>query len=73
MNKYQVWLHDSELLGHVYLEEDANQDEINASALHHAKYIWGNTLMQEDVTTCKISNSYYEDLARSSAIGIDWA
>ena len=59
MTKFQVWVNDSELIGHLigYTEEEAEEYK-----LEYAQKIWNTNLNESDVSLCEIEHDYYDKL-----------
>ena len=59
MVKFQVWVNDSELIGHLtdYTEEEAKEYK-----LEYAQSIWDSDLNESDVSLCEIEPDYYNKL-----------
>lgn len=70
-HKYQVWVNDTHLVGHIY----SMNDEKNAihEAVNHAKRVWDDRIQTPQVSICEIGYNYYFDLAESSADLGMWA
>jgi len=60
MNRYQVWVHDAYLAGHVFAE---NREQ----AIEEAREREGHA----DLSLCKIDAGYYQMIVAASAGGID--
>lgn len=63
--KYQVWINDSRLIGHVYLDSSETEETATEVAIEFAIETWGD-VEDDEVSVCEITESYYEDLARCS-------
>lgn len=64
--KYQVWVDDSILIGHVYTDTTATEDDVKYMAIDFTAETWGD-VEDSQINTCEIPNSYYDDLAKASA------
>lgn len=65
--KYQVWIRDAHLAGHIIVEDDGSMEEIMDTARKYACDVWDKDVVSSDVSVCQISPEYYQDIARSTA------
>lgn len=65
--KYQVWINDSELAGHIIVPTTDTEKQVIEQAREYAKETWDTNTPNSDVSVCEIPDSYYQDIARSSA------
>ena len=65
--KYQVWIRDSHLAGHIIV--DCSDPEVNVleSARRYARDTWDKDVVDNDVSVCRIPSTYYQEMARSTA------
>ena len=65
MRKYQVWVDDSKLIGHILCDDT---DTVNmGDAVDYARRVWDRGITDAAVSICEIPSSYYQEIARSSA------
>ena len=56
MNRYQIWVHDAQLVGHVFAESEAE-------AMDDAREREGHA----DLSVCEIDPGYYSRIEKASA------
>jgi len=66
MDQYQVWIDDNTLIGHIYTDATATEEDIKYLAIDFTAEIWGD-INDSQISTCKIPHSYYDDIAKASA------
>ena len=64
MTKFQVWVHDSTLIGHL---EGYTRTEAEEYKLEYARKVWDQDLENEDVSLCEIPENYYDELIACTA------
>ena len=63
--KYQIWVYDSKLAGHILCEDNETVDMDDAT--DYARRVWDDDIKECDVSICEISLGYYQELANSTA------
>lgn len=64
--KYQVWIEDAHLAGHIYMDKDDSMQDVLYEAQDFVRDTWG-TVDDDDISVCEISESYYRDIADCTA------
>ena len=65
MRKYQVWIDDAHLAGHILCDDD---DTVTVDdAVDYARRVWDDDVTEDAVSICEISMSYYQDIYKSTA------
>ena len=65
MRKYQVWVNDSKLIGHI-LCDDTDTVTID-DAIDYARRVWDQNITDAAVSICEIPMSYYQKIYESTA------
>ena len=63
MNKYQVWIRDAHLAGHIHTDDTDTETDIHEHALTFAQDVWDKDVVSDDISVCEIHESYYSDIA----------
>ena len=63
--KYQVWIRDTHLAGHILCGDDetATIDD----AMDYARRVWDKDVIRDDVSICEIPSTYYQEIYESTA------
>lgn len=64
--KYQVWIRDAHLAGHIIVDDGDTEDDVIEFARSYARDVWDKDVVDNDVSVCEIPSAYYQDIARST-------
>jgi hypothetical protein len=64
--KYQVWIEDAHLAGHIYVPRDDTPEDVANAAQDFVRDTWG-AADDNEISVCAISDTYYQDIANCTA------
>ena len=64
--KYQVWVDDAHLAGHIYMSKDDSMQDVLYAARDFIRDTWGDA-DDDEISVCEITNTYYQDIASNTA------
>lgn len=53
-SKYQVWIDDTWFVGHIFVDEDEDEEDMLDHAYRYARETWSEGVQRNQVSVCKV-------------------